>query len=47
MTDRIPRRRPAGLLALALVALTGAGARGDEGRWVGTWAASPLSLRTF
>ena len=34
-------RRPAGLLALALVALAGAGARGDEGRWVGTWAASP------
>ena len=28
-------------LALALVAMTGAGARGDEGRWVGTWAASP------
>jgi lysophospholipase L1-like esterase len=41
MTNRIPRPRPAGLLALALVALTGAGARGDEGRWVGTWAASP------
>ena len=41
MTSRIPRPRPAGLLALALVALTGAGARGDEGRWVGTWAASP------
>jgi lysophospholipase L1-like esterase len=27
--------------ALAFVALAGAGARGDEGRWVGTWAASP------
>ena len=41
MTNRILRRRPAGLLALTLVALTGAGARGDESRWVGTWAASP------
>ena len=41
MTDRIPRLAAAGLLALALVALTGAGAGGDEGRWVGTWAASP------
>jgi lysophospholipase L1-like esterase len=41
MTNRTPRLRPAGLLALALVALTGAGARGDEGRWVGTWAAAP------
>jgi hypothetical protein len=43
MTNRIPRRRPAGLLALVLVSLTGAGARGDEGRWVGTWAAAPTS----
>jgi hypothetical protein len=34
---RIPRP----LLALALVGLAGAGARGDEGRWVGTWAAAP------
>ena len=41
MTSRIPRPRPAGLLALALVALAGAGSRGEEGRWVGTWAASP------
>jgi lysophospholipase L1-like esterase len=41
MKNRITRRRAASLLALALVALTGAGARGDEGRWVGTWAASP------
>jgi lysophospholipase L1-like esterase len=41
MENRAPRPRPAGLLALALVALTGAGAGGDEGRWVGTWAASP------
>ncbi len=41
MASRIPRSRPAGLLALVLVTLTGAGARGDEGRWVGTWAASP------
>jgi lysophospholipase L1-like esterase len=40
MTNRITRRRPASLLALAFVALTGAGARGDEGRWVGSWAAS-------
>jgi lysophospholipase L1-like esterase len=40
MSD-IPRPRPAGLLALALVALMGAGARGGEARWVGTWAASP------
>jgi lysophospholipase L1-like esterase len=41
MTKRIDRLRPVGLLALVLVALAGAGARGDEGRWVGTWAASP------
>jgi len=41
MTNRSTRRRPAGLLALALVALTAAGARGNEGRRVGTWAASP------
>jgi lysophospholipase L1-like esterase len=41
MTRSILRRHAAALLALALVALTGAGARGDEGRWVGTWAASP------
>jgi hypothetical protein len=40
MTNRIARPRPAGPLALVLVALTGAGARGDEGRWFGTWAAS-------
>ncbi len=33
----IPRPHPAILLALALVALTVAGPRGDEGRWVGTW----------
>jgi hypothetical protein len=39
--SRIPRPRLACLLALTLVALTGAGSRGDEGRWVGTWAASP------
>ena len=37
----IPRPRPASLLALALVALAGAGSRGEEGPWVGTWAASP------
>ena len=41
MTDRIRRLGPAGVLALELIALAGAGARGDEGRWVGTWAASP------
>ena len=41
MSDRIPRLRSAGILALALVALAGAGSRGDESRWVGTWAASP------
>jgi lysophospholipase L1-like esterase len=41
MTDRIPRLHPERLVALALVALAGAGTRGDEGRWVGTWAASP------
>src|SRR6516162_3596137 len=43
MPSRIPRLRRKALpgLALALVALTGAGAREDEGRWVGTWAASP------
>jgi lysophospholipase L1-like esterase len=41
MMTRNNRRRPAGLAALALVVLTGPGARGDEGRWVGTWAASP------
>ena len=37
----VPRPHPAVLLALALVALTGAGPRGEEGRWVGTWAAAP------
>jgi hypothetical protein len=37
----IPRPRPANLLALALVALAGAASRGDEEKWVGTWAASP------
>ena len=41
MTDGISRLRPAGVLALALVALAAAGTRGDEGHWVGTWAASP------
>src|SRR5262249_50929012 len=43
MAIQFPRARPTGLsaLTLALVALTGAGARGDEGRGVGTWAASP------
>src|SRR3954466_6360174 len=37
------RSSPAVLLALALafVAPTAAVAAGDEGRWVGTWAASP------
>jgi lysophospholipase L1-like esterase len=34
-------RTPRLLLALALVALAGDVARGDEGRWVGTWAAAP------
>jgi lysophospholipase L1-like esterase len=43
MTIRIPRPRPcpAGLLALALVALPAFAAQGDEARWVGTWAAAP------
>ncbi|HWE35922.1 MAG TPA: GDSL-type esterase/lipase family protein [Isosphaeraceae bacterium] len=41
MRNRIRRPRPVGILALAFVFLTGAGARGGEGRWVGTWAASP------
>jgi hypothetical protein len=41
MTNRIARTRLSSLLALALVTLTGAFASGDEGRWVGTWAASP------
>ena len=41
MTKRLTCLRPAGLLALALVAAAGAGTRGDEGHWVGTWAASP------
>jgi lysophospholipase L1-like esterase len=36
-----PRRETLRALALALVTLTAAGARDDEGRWVGTWAASP------
>ena len=35
------RRPPTRLLALVVVALTGAGARGDESHWVGTWAAAP------
>src|SRR3954451_19073983 len=35
------RSSPAVLLALAFVAPTAAVAGGDEGRWVGTWAASP------
>ena len=41
MASRIPRPRPTDLVAVALVALAWAGARGDEARWVGTWAASP------
>ena len=41
MTSRIARPRAAGLLALILVTVTGAGAKGDDGRWVGTWAAAP------
>ena len=41
MTSRITRPRTAGLLALVFVTVTGAGASGDEGRWVGTWAAAP------
>jgi lysophospholipase L1-like esterase len=41
MRDRIARPRPSGILAFALAVLTGAGVRGDEGRWVGSWAASP------
>jgi lysophospholipase L1-like esterase len=41
MTNGIGRARPAHVLALALVAWTGAGAGGDGRRWVGTWAASP------
>ena len=41
MTDGISRLRPAGVLALALVAMAGGGTRGDEGHWVGTWAAAP------
>jgi lysophospholipase L1-like esterase len=41
MTYRISRRSVVGLLALVFVALNEADARGDDGRWVGTWAASP------
>ncbi len=41
MTDRIPRLRPGGPPGPALAALAGAGTRGGESRWVGTWAASP------
>ncbi len=44
MTNRTARRTAAGLLALAFIALTGADARGDDGRWVGTWAASPQRI---
>jgi lysophospholipase L1-like esterase len=40
MTSRLARPRPAVLLALAFVASTAAVAGADEGRWVGTWAAS-------
>jgi lysophospholipase L1-like esterase len=40
-SDRTALSRLAVLPALVLVALTAAGARGDEVRWVGTWAASP------
>jgi hypothetical protein len=36
--NRIGLSRPARVLALAIVALTASGARGDEGRWVGSWA---------
>jgi lysophospholipase L1-like esterase len=36
-----PRTRLASMLALTLVALMAAGPTRDEGRWVGTWAASP------
>ncbi len=32
---------PARSVLLVLVLVTGSGARGDEGRWVGTWAAAP------
>ncbi len=38
MMSRIGHSR---LLALVVVVLTGAGARGDDGHWVGTWAAAP------
>jgi lysophospholipase L1-like esterase len=38
---RISFSSPAAFLALVLVILTGASAQADEGRWVGTWAASP------
>jgi lysophospholipase L1-like esterase len=41
MTDVMSRLRPAGVLALTLVALAAAGTLGDEGHWVGTWASSP------
>jgi lysophospholipase L1-like esterase len=41
MPNRLSCRRRAGLLALTLVASSWVGALGDEGRWVGTWAASP------
>jgi lysophospholipase L1-like esterase len=37
----VPRSRRARLPALVLVIMTGVSATGDEGRWVGTWAASP------
>lgn len=32
---------PARSFLLIFVLVTGAGVRGDEGRWVGTWAAAP------
>lgn len=43
MIDHIRRPRPVAILVVALFSLSAGGplARGDEGRWVGTWAAAP------
>jgi lysophospholipase L1-like esterase len=41
IATRIARPRPTALLPLLLAALASGGARADDGRWVGTWAASP------
>jgi lysophospholipase L1-like esterase len=41
MTKRVARVLAAGLLNLTLITLFGGGAAAGEGRWVGSWAASP------